>query len=200
MTMTTEVNRSPQRTVNVKILIPKKLNFWERIYLVEIVRGLWITGGHFVTNMGTHLANAIIRRNNRQKGETVTIQYPEEKRPYSPRLRARHRIMRREDGSPRCVACMMCETACPDHCIEIVAEESEDPTVEKRPKSFEIDILRCCFCGLCVKACPEDAIRMDTEVLEMAEPYREILYDRESLTLLGDKHETTRKGMGVPAE
>jgi hypothetical protein len=51
-----------------------------------------------------------------------------------------------------------------------------------------------------VKACPEDAIRMDTEILEMAEPFREILYDREHLTLLGDKHEATRKGMSVPAE
>ena len=77
--------------------------------------------------------------------------------------------------------------------------KTDDPTVEKRPKTFEIDILRCCFCGLCVKACPEDAIRMDTDILEMAENHRDILYNRENLVLLGDKHQSTRKGMGVPA-
>ncbi len=188
------------RNVGVKVVTTRELNFWERIYVIEIGRGLGITAGHFLRNMGTHLANALFRRNHREKGETVTIQYPEEKRPYASRLRAKHRLMRREDGSARCVACMLCETACPDRCIHIVAEESEDPAVEKRPKRYEIDILRCCFCGLCVKACPEDAIRMDTGILEMAEPFREILYNRDHLVLLGAPHERTRKGMGVPAE
>ena len=61
-------------------------------------------------------------------------------------------------------------------------------------------VLQCCPIWCCdVEVCPCDAIRMDTEILEMAEPYREILYDREHLTLLGDKHEPTRKGMGVPS-
>ena len=66
----------------------------------------------------------------------VTIQYPEERRPYSPRLRTLHRLVRREDGSPRCVACMMCETVCPAHCIYIVADEHPNPEIEKMPAAL----------------------------------------------------------------
>jgi len=186
------------RTVNVKVLEPPAMTFLERIYVVEVWKGLSLTARHFFRNMGVHIANLF--RKEKERGDTVTFQWPEDPRPLAPRLRAKHRIMRREDGTPRCVACMLCETACPDDCIHIVAEESEDPTVEKQPKRFDIDILRCCFCGLCVKACPEDAIRMDTGILEMSEGNRDILYDRDHLTLLGDPHEKTRKGMGVRHE
>jgi NADH-quinone oxidoreductase subunit I len=72
---------------------------------------------------------------------------------------------------------MMCETVCPALCIKIVAGEAEDPHIEKRPKSFDIDIGRCIFCGFCVEACPEDAIRMDTGILEIAS------YSREGMVL-----------------
>lgn len=185
-----------ENTVTVKEMQRPALTLLERLYVVEVMKGLSLTAGHFFRNMGTHVRNVF--RKEKDRGGTVTYYYPEEKRPYSPRLRAKHRIMRREDGSPRCVACMLCETACPDDCIYIVAEESPNPNVEKQPKRFEIDILRCCFCGLCVKACPEDAIRMDTGILEMAEGSRDILYDRQHLTLLGEPLEATRKGMGVP--
>ena len=92
-----------------------------------------LTAGHFFRNMGRHLAHALGRRDARG---AVTIQYPEERRPYSPRLRSLHRLVRREDGSPRCVACMMCETVCPAHCIYIVADEHPNPEIEKMPAAL----------------------------------------------------------------
>ncbi len=105
---------------------------------------------------------------------TVTVEWPEVKREYSERLRGRHILLTREDGSPRCVACYMCETACPADCIHIEAEEDPTATVEceKRPRVFTIDLLRCVFCGFCVDACPKEAIVMTREH-EMAFATRE---------------------------
>ena len=80
---------------------------------------------------------------------------------YPERFRGLHRLMLRDDGAVRCVACMCCPTVCPAHCITIVPEETGNGN-EKRPAIFEIDELRCVVCGLCVEACPCDAIRMDT--------------------------------------
>ncbi len=91
-----------------------------------------------------------------------TIQYPEEKVVYPERYRGLHRLMQRDDGAVRCVACMCCPTVCPAHCITIIPEQAEDGSIEKRPAVFEIDELRCVVCGLCVEACPCDAIRMDS--------------------------------------
>jgi NADH-quinone oxidoreductase subunit I len=152
-------------------MIQRPLGFVERLYLTEIIRGLALTARHFAANFPRHVARGLGIKIG--KGRTVTIEYPEERRPYARRLRTRHRLTRRQDGSPRCVACMMCETICPARCIHIIAAENPDPDIEKMPRTFDIDIGVCVFCGFCVEACPEDAIRMDTGIVELASYTRE---------------------------
>jgi NADH-quinone oxidoreductase subunit I len=137
------------KTDDVIVCTPRPLGFLQRFYFVEIAKGLAVTLRHF-------LGNLFARK------YTVTVEWPEVKRQYSERMRGRHILLTREDGSPRCVACYMCETACPADCIYIEAEE--DPTAavewEKRPRVFTIDLLRCVYCGFCVDACPKEAIVM----------------------------------------
>ena len=79
----------------------RALSFWERIYLPAIAQGLWITSMHFWRNLGLHLAHRVGLF--RDRPASVTIQYPDQQRATSPRLRTRHRLMQREDGTPRCV-------------------------------------------------------------------------------------------------
>lgn len=149
-------------------------------YFFEIIRGSWITSRHFLVNMWFHTLK-VLGIKTRRRG-AVTIQYPEEKKPIAPRHRSLHRMMTRDDGRPRCVACMLCLTVCPSECIYIEASEDADPEVQKYPAKFIIDLSRCCFCGFCVEACPEDAIRMDTGRIEMATYSREeLVYDLDRL-------------------
>ncbi len=146
----------------------------DQFYFKEIGRGLLITTKHLVRNLWKWMTF--------RKGGVVIL-YPEETRPdYSPYNRGRHVLVQRTDGSSRCVACQMCATNCPATCITIIAEESKDPNIQKRPKIFEIDISRCIFCGFCVEACPVDAIRMlpTTEKLVGYNRFR-MIYDKETL-------------------
>ena len=162
-------------SIETRVVKRPELSFWEKFYLPQVWQGLCVTSGHFFRNLTLH----ILHRFGLLKyvRAAVTFQYPEEQRPLAPRSRTRHRLTKREDGSPRCVACMMCETVCPARCIYIQAEEHPDPNIEKRPKSFVIDLGKCVYCGFCVEACPEDAIRMDTQILDIA------AYSREGMVL-----------------
>jgi NADH-quinone oxidoreductase subunit I len=90
--------------------------------------------------------------------------------------------MKREDGKPRCVVCMLCVTVCPSECIYVEAAEDPDPEIQKYPSRFVIDLNRCCFCGFCVEACPEDALRMDTAKIDLARyAHQDLIYDLEKL-------------------
>jgi NADH-quinone oxidoreductase subunit I len=136
------------------------------IVFKEILRGGWITARHFTVNMWYHTLRLFGAKTARRGA--VTFQYPEQVKPLAPRHKSLHRILRRDNGLPQCVACMMCATVCPSDCIYIEAGETDDPEVQKYPTSFVIDLNRCCFCGFCVEACPVDAIRMDTGEIRLA--------------------------------
>jgi NADH-quinone oxidoreductase subunit I len=110
-----------------------------------------------------------------------TIQFPEEKRVTSGRYRGIHLLTVREDGTPKCVACYMCATACPAECIYIESGERPEKTIEKYPTRFEIDLLRCVYCGFCVDACPEEAIFMSRENDLVGTSREELIIDRDRL-------------------
>ena len=156
----------------------------ERIYLVEVVKGLVVTGTHFLRAIHGML------RGKEPNEDMWTLQYPEVKRRPTEPYRGAHRLNKDEKGHIKCVACFMCSTVCPTQCITIEAEE-EGPDYaekEKRPSRFEINMLRCIFCGFCVEACPEDAISMTTDY-ELADYTRaDQIYDKERLLRNFDRY------------
>jgi len=160
-----------------------KRDFWVQSYLPEIARGMAVTIRH------------MFRFLTKQDEAVFTIRYPEERIQYPERYRGLHRLMLREDGQVRCVACMCCSTICPAECIHIQAAEHDEPGLEKYPRVFVIDELRCIVCGLCVEACPCDAIRMDSGV--HCEPYTDrnrAFLDRNTLMKLGTQSAARQGG------
>jgi NADH-quinone oxidoreductase subunit I len=176
--------------MGVKVLRRRELTIWEKLYIPQIAGGLKVTTAHLVRNLFLHAMHRVgLLRHLRA---AVTFQYPEELRPYAARFRSRHRLTVREDGTPRCVGCMLCETVCPARCITIVAGEHPDPNVEKYPVRFDIDLGICVYCGFCVEVCPEDAIRMDTSIVDVA------AYSRQEMKL--DIHELMNPAVRKPLD
>ena len=132
----------------LKKLEPPRLNLLERFYLLQIAAGLGVTARHIGGVMFG--------------GKAITMQYPEEQHVPSPNYRGVHRLNKDEHGRVKCVACMLCATACPAHCIDIVGATAPPawPDREKYPENFVIDELRCIYCGMCEEACPVEAIEL----------------------------------------
>jgi NADH-quinone oxidoreductase subunit I len=151
---------------------PEHLSFQERVYIPEIVSGLFLTGGRFWRNLFLHIAHQLGFA--KDKPAAATLQYPDTWQKYGPEYRGSHRLTLKDDGSVRCTACFLCATACPARCIYIEAGEHPDRLVEKYPVRYEIDTLRCIYCGMCVEACPCDAIRMDSWVHPKIHGYRRV--------------------------
>ena len=118
----------------VKVVRRPELTFWEKTYLPQIICGLKITSAHFFRNLFLHTAHRLGRFKHLRA--SVTIQYPEELRPFMSRFRSRHRLTLREDSTPRCVGCMLCETVCPAKCITIVPWGASRPQRREVPGSL----------------------------------------------------------------
>ncbi len=161
----------------------EEMTLLERLYLVEVTKGVLLTGGRLIRNFTIFILKSIGFKKNSQAW--ATIQYPDEMRPYAARYRGRHRLTLNEEGSVRCTACFLCATACPARCIYIEAAEHDDPNIEKFPARYEIDTLLCIYCGYCVEACPVDAIRMDTGIHPTIYPPdpRAFVEDKETLMM-----------------
>ncbi len=117
----------------------------------------------------------------------ITVEYPEEKTPLSPRFRGLHALRRYESGEERCIACKLCEVVCPATAILIESAEREDGS--RRTTRYDIDMTKCIYCGFCQEACPVDAI-VETQEFEYATETRgELYYTKEMLLANGDRHE-----------
>ena len=117
----------------------------------------------------------------------VTLNYPFEKGPLSPRFRGEHALRRYPNGEERCIACKLCEAVCPALAIHIESEQRADGT--RRTTRYDIDLTKCIFCGFCEEACPVDAI-VETRVLEYhGETRGDLYYTKPMLLAVGDRYE-----------
>ena len=117
----------------------------------------------------------------------VTVNYPYEKGPLSPRFRGEHALRRYPNGEERCIACKLCEAICPALAITIEAEPREDGS--RRTTRYDIDMTKCIYCGYCQEACPVDAIVEGPNFEFATETHEELLYDKEKLLANGDRWE-----------
>jgi len=158
------------KVVTVRRPAPTKPFQWFRASRA-ILRGLRITNAHFFRNLWGHI---------RGKSKVFTIQYPEERPVQPPAFRGMPVLVQMDNGKERCVACGLCEWACPTDCISIFPGETRDE-VERYPEVFDIDMSRCMFCGLCEEACPEEAIVMSHNVEISAFSRRGTLWHKSDL-------------------
>ena len=143
-------------------------DFVKSFLLVELVKGMSLTGRY------------ALRRK-------VTVQYPEEKTPLSPRFRGLHALRRYENGEERCIACKLCEAVCPAMAITIESDVREDGT--RRTTRYDIDLTKCIFCGFCEESCPVDSI-VETSIFEYhGEKRGDLYYTKEMLLAVGDRFE-----------
>lgn len=147
-------------------LIKRHLKTW---FLWELVIGLSLTGRYLF----------------RKK---ITVEYPEERTPLSPRFRGLHALRRYENGEERCIACKLCEVVCPALAIEIESEERADGT--RRTTRYDIDMTKCIFCGFCQEACPVDAIVETQEFEYGSEKRSDLYYTKDMLLKVGDRYES----------
>jgi len=146
-------------------LLRRAIRTW---LLVELFRGLMLTGRYLF----------------RKK---ITVEYPEERTPLSPRFRGLHALRRYASGEERCIACKLCEVVCPALAITIESEERSDGT--RRTTRYDIDMTKCIFCGFCQEACPVDAI-VETQEFEYASETRaELYYTKDMLLKVGERYE-----------
>jgi NADH-quinone oxidoreductase subunit I len=136
--------------------------------LTELVKGLGLTGRHLFARK-------------------ITVMYPEEKTPASPRMRGLHALRRYPNGEERCIACKLCEAVCPALAITIESDQRDDGT--RRTTRYDIDLVKCIFCGFCEESCPVDSI-VETRFIEYhGESRGDLLYTKPMLLAIGDRFE-----------
>jgi NADH-quinone oxidoreductase subunit I len=142
--------------------------FFRTFLLFELLRGMALTGRHLFARK-------------------ITVQYPDERAPQSPRFRGLHALRRYPNGEERCIACKLCEAVCPALAITIESEARADGT--RRTTRYEIDLTKCIFCGFCEESCPVDSI-VETRLYEYPGERRgDLVYTKEMLLAIGDRYE-----------